>query len=419
MTGTAAVAATSDRAARLRADLADKLVADGMITSPVVEAAFRAVRRHEFVPAGTPLEAAYNAADSVVTKKDGHGADIASVSAPFIQALMIGQARLEPGMSVLEIGTSGYNAALLAEVVGEAGRVVSMDIDPEVAARAADLLAAAGYADRVTVVLGDGEHAVPGHAPYDAIVVTAGAWDMPPAWRAQLARPHGSLVVPLRMNGVTRSIGFRHADGHLVSASAEVCGFVPMRGAAARAERVFQLPDPGGGHVTLRFDDDPPGDPGLLDGVLAAGSVTVWSEVTIEDRVSFADLHLWLAGFLPGFCRITASEGTALAAERPGKGWFPFGAVHGDSFSYLAVRKIQDAGGAVFEFGARAYGPHRQDAAEALAAQVRAWDSSGRDLPGTAFAFWPAGTSPGPLPDGAAAFRKAHGTVTVSWPARA
>jgi protein-L-isoaspartate(D-aspartate) O-methyltransferase len=423
------MAADSSRAARMRADLAGKLVADGMITSPLVEAAFRAVSRHEFVPASTPLEAAYNAADSVVTKKDENGADVSSVSAPFIQALMIRQAGLGPGMSVLEIGSGGYNAALLAEVTGEAGRVVSVDIDPEVTQRAAALLAAAGYAGRVTVVLGDGERGVPGYAPYDAILVTAGAWDIPPAWLTQLASTDGTLVVPLRMNGVTRSIAFRRADpadpadpadcadGHLVSASAEVCGFVPMQGAAARAERVVRLADPRGGHVMLRFDDGAPGDAGLLDGALAAGPVTVWSEVTIGDRVSFADLHLWLAGFLPGFCRVAASEGTALAAEQAGKGWFPFGAAHGDSFSYLAVRKTGGRDGAEFEFGARAYGPHGPDAAEALAAQIRAWDSRGRDLRGDAFAFWPDGTSPGSLPESTAVFRKSRGTVTCSWPA--
>ena len=52
---------------------------------------------------------------------------------------------------------------------------------------------------------GDGEHGAPGQGPFDAIIATAGAWDIPPSWTAQLA-DGGTLVVPLRMNGVTRVI---------------------------------------------------------------------------------------------------------------------------------------------------------------------------------------------------------------------
>lgn len=69
-----------------------RLVTDGAITSAAVEAAFRAVPRHEFVPAGTPLEAAYSAAHAVVTKRDARGSVLSSASAPARQARMIGQA---------------------------------------------------------------------------------------------------------------------------------------------------------------------------------------------------------------------------------------------------------------------------------------------------------------------------------------
>lgn len=410
----AASMADAETADQLREAMADRLIADGVITSPVVEAAFRAVPRHLFLPAGTTsLHDAYDTNVAPITKTDASGAHLSTVSAPWLQARMIAQAGIEPGMRVLEIGSGGYNAALLAEVTGEKGQVVTMDIDPEVTARAAAALAAAGYGDRVTVVTADGEQGVPERAPYDAIVVTAGAWDIPPAWTGQLTGG-GTLVLPLRMNMITRSIAFHRADGHLVSTSAEVCGFVPMQGGGARAERTFRLPDPGGGHVALRFDEGAPDDPGVLDGALASGPVTAWSGLRIGNAVSFADLHLWLAAFLPGFCRVAASEGTALAAEGVCKGWFPYGGVHGDSFSCLALRQT---GGAQSEFGARAYGPHSEDAADALVAQIRAWDAHGRDLSGGAFAVWPAGTAIPPLQEATGVFRKIHGTVTVSWPA--
>ncbi|WP_405087568.1 methyltransferase, FxLD system [Microbispora sp. NBC_01389] len=402
----------ADRAVKIRNALTDKLRTDGMITSEVVERAFRTVPRHEFAPPGTPLEVAYNADDSVATKTDEHGVIISSVSAPFIQARMIEQARLGPGMSVLEIGSGGYNAALLAEVVGPAGRVISMDIDPEVTERARALLEAAGYGNAVTVVLGDAEHGVPEAAPFDAIIVTVGAWDIPLAWLEQLASD-GTLVVPLRMNGITRSIAFRREADHLVSTSAEVCGFVAMQGQGEHAERVFLLPDAHGRAVKLRFDDGAPENPSLLDGVLATERTEAWSGVTVRHGVSFTDLHLWLAGFLPGFCKLAVDEGTDLANERGT--WFPFGVVRGDSFAYLAVRRALE--GAGVEFGARAYGAHGAEAATALVEQTQAWDRRARGGPAPTFAFWPTGSDRTRLSPGAAVFPKTHGLVTISWPA--
>lgn len=401
----------SDRAAEIRNALTDKLLADGMITSPVVERAFRTVPRHLFVPQGTPLEVAYNAADSVAIKRDSDGVIISSTSAPFIQARMIEQAELGPGMSVLEIGSGGYNAALLAEVVGADGRVVSVDIDPEVTGQARALLDATGYGSRVTVMQVDAENNVPGlDEPVDAILVTVGAWDISPTWLEQLATD-GALVVPLRMNGITRSIGFRREGDHLVSTSAEVCGFVPMQGSGAHDERVFLLPDANGHNVKLRFDGDVPQDLSLLDGVLATERTEVWSGVTIKHGVSFADLHLWFAGFLLGFCKLAVDEGTELAADR--KSWFPFGVVRGDSFACLAVRPALDGGGV--EFGARAYGMHGEVSAAAMVEQIQAWDRQVRSVE-PSFAYWPTGTDRPEFGEDTAVLEKTHGLVTISWP---
>ena len=221
----------ADRAADARGALVDKLLDSGRITTPVVEAAFRAVPRHAFVPAGTPLEEVYAVDRAVVTKRDEHGAALSSVSANYIQARMIEQAGVGRGMRVLEIGSGGYNAALLAEVVGDEGRVVSVDIDPDVTERTTALLRATGYGDRVEVLQVDAEHGVPGHEVFDRILVTVGAWDIAPAWLAALAAD-GVIVVPLRMNGVTRTIAFHRHGDHLVSSSSEVAGFVPMQGTA-------------------------------------------------------------------------------------------------------------------------------------------------------------------------------------------
>lgn len=400
------------RAAELRAALVDMLRADGKIISPAVEAAFRAVARERFLPADVPLEVAYAVDDAVVTKRDEHGVAVSSVSAAYIQARMLEQAELRDGMTVLEIGSGGLNAALIAEIVGEKGRVVSVDIDPEVTDRAAKLLDETGYGSRVRVLVADAEHGVPSDDRFDAIIVTVGAWDVAPALLDQLA-PEGVLVLPLIMNGVTRTIGFRRSGDHLESTSIEVAGFVPMQGAGRHPERVFLLTDANGKQVKLRFDSGVPDDMSPLDGVLATDRTDVWSGATIKHRTSFADLYLWFAWQLTGFCLLTVDDGTELAAERGT--WFPFGAVRGAGFAYLAIRPALE--GAGVEFGARAYGHDGELAATAMVEQIRAWDRDGRHTE-PVFGYWPTGSDHSQIPADAAVMDKTHGVVTISWPAR-
>src|SRR4051812_12966537 len=240
------------RAARLRTALADRLIAEGAVTTPELDQAFRVVPRHRFAP-GLPLELAY-ANQVVFVKRDRSGVPTSSVSAPDIQAIMLEQAAIEPGMRLLEIGSGGYNAALMAELAGPGGEVTTVDIDADVAARARACLDDADYRE-VRVLTADAESGVPAHAPYDRIVVTVEAWDLPPAWMRQLT-PHGRLVVPLRLRGLTRSVAFDRAGAtgtgagagagggqagdqgteHLVSRSARMCGFVKMQGAGHHAD---------------------------------------------------------------------------------------------------------------------------------------------------------------------------------------
>src|SRR5437588_11914733 len=86
------------------------------IRSDRVADAVRTVPRHLFAP-GAPLDAVYAATTSVITKWDEQGVATGSISAPEIQAFMLEQAAIAPGMNVLEIGSGGYNAALMAELV--------------------------------------------------------------------------------------------------------------------------------------------------------------------------------------------------------------------------------------------------------------------------------------------------------------
>ena len=159
---------------------------------------------------------------------------------------------------MLEIGAAtGINAALIYEVTGPSGRVVTIEIDEDLTAAARASLTAAGY-EQVKVICGDGAAGYAAGAPYDRIIVTAEAWDMSAAWWQQLASG-GRIVLPWRLHGsgLTRSLALDlDPSGRMVSRHARVCGFVPMRGDDAHDDRVLQLaPD-----VALKLDARDPHD---------------------------------------------------------------------------------------------------------------------------------------------------------------
>ncbi|MDT3395296.1 methyltransferase, FxLD system [Streptomyces sp. B1866] len=401
----------SERAAALRGKLADDLVAKGTIVSKEVEAAFRTVPRHLFAPEAT-LEAAYAQA-IVVTKRDEHGTTISSVSAPGIQAMMLEQAGLRPGMRVLEIGSGGYNAALIAELVGEHGEVTTVDIDPEVVTRARDCLATAGY-PRVRVALADAELGVPEHAPYDRIIVTVGAWDIPPAWTDQLASG-GRVIVPLRARGLTRSVVLEDEGGHLTSRGYELCGFVPMQGAGENRVRLAVLHDEKDEEVGLRLDDGQQADIDRLRAALTQPRAEAWPGVTIGGSVPFSDLDLWLATALPHYALLV---GTRKARERGIVATAsPLGTstlIDGGSFAYRVGRPVPGEED-LYEFGAYAHGPDAEKAAHRLVEEIRTWDREHRADHAT-YRVYPADTPGDRLPAGLV-LAKRHRIVTISWSA--
>lgn len=118
-----------------------------------------------------------------------------SCSQPSIVAEMLDALAVRPGQSVLEIGTgTGWNAALLAYLVGGSGRVVTIEVDPHVAEEARRALASAGYDP--FVMTGDGLAGYPAGAPYDRLICTASIREtVPSTWLDQL-RTEGRLVTP-------------------------------------------------------------------------------------------------------------------------------------------------------------------------------------------------------------------------------
>ena len=222
----------------LRASLVERLSAHGAIRSAAVERAMLTVPRHLFLP-GVSLAQAY--ADVAIATHWERGVAVSSASQPTMVAIMLEQLDLQPGMRALEIGAgTGYNAALLAELVGADGSVTTLDIDPTIAEEARARLWSAGY-ERVRILAADGAQGAPDFAPYDRIVLTAGAADISPAWIAQLVEG-GLLVAPLRLGGAEASVALRkEEDGVLRSVSLTPCGFMRLRGAESAPEHVVTL----------------------------------------------------------------------------------------------------------------------------------------------------------------------------------
>lgn len=402
--------ATTDRdeAVRLRNEVVDELTDKGWISTPEVEDVMRRVPRHAFAP-GASLEEAYNAYSPVVTKKDEYGVSISSVSAPQVQAIMLEQAAVKPGMNVLEVGSGGLNAAYLAELVGESGTVTTIDIDAEVTERATHLLVENGY-PQVNVVLADAAEDFPGHGPYDRIIVTAGAWDILPAWRKELV-DGGRVVVPLRMRGLTRTIGFERVANHLESTSAKVCGFVPMQGAAAHQEELLLVA--GTDEIGLRFDDGLPAEPSQLDNAVLTEREELWTSVTVGLQEPLDTLQMYLATVLDGFCVMAVDPDLNTGLVAPSNRYFSLAAVDGPDFAYLTTRRTADD--KHVEYGVHAFGPTRQKLARTMAEHVRIWAKERRGGPGPKISAFPARTPDDQLP-GERIIDKVHSRVTFSWP---
>ncbi|SES45451.1 methyltransferase, FxLD system [Actinokineospora terrae] len=398
----------SKRAIHLRTKMVDDLLAEGTIVSPRIEAAMRKVPRESFAP-GVDLEEVYQLFNGVVTKRDETGTSVSSVSAPQVQAHMLEQAAITEGMRILEIGSGGYNAALLAELVGPSGQVTTVDIDADITDRTSRVLDEIGYS-WINVVLADAESGVAEYAPYDRILVTVGAWDIPPAWVEQLV-PSGLLIVPLQVRGLSRTIAFEKADGYLVSRSARLFGFVSIQGAGAHQSKLLIMR---GGEVTLRFDDDFPIDPADLNGVFDTPRVEVWSGATIGRFELWAGTQMWMATALPGFGRVVLDKklSTGLITP-PGSHSAAMAVVDGGNLAYITTRSTPDE--SQVEFGVHAFGPEATALAEAVAAQLQIWARDHRNGPGPQFHVHPANTADDLLPEGRVVNKK-HSRITISWP---
>jgi protein-L-isoaspartate(D-aspartate) O-methyltransferase len=194
------------------------------IADPRVLEAMSRVPRELFVPEEIRTRAYADAALPI-----GQGQ---TISQPWIVAATIEALGLRGGETVLEVGGgSGYTGALFAEL---AEHVISVELVPELAARAREALAAAGYGpDRVEVIVGDGSLGLPDRAPFDAIAVHAASPGPPSALLDQLA-PGGRLVAPVAADGNESLTLFwrdKSDPEHFMRREISPCRFVPLLGA--------------------------------------------------------------------------------------------------------------------------------------------------------------------------------------------
>lgn len=212
-------AAAEDEAAfaRARQQMVERQLKARDITDARVLWALGRIPRHRFV---RPALAGEAYADRPLPIDEGQ-----TISQPYIVALMTQLLELRGPERVLEVGTgSGYQAAVLAELVKQ---VYTIEILPGLAAGARARLKALGYTN-VEVRAGDGYQGWPDQAPFDAIIVTAGATHIPQALIAQL-KEGGRLVIPVDVaSGYQELLQGRKEHGRLVTRSVAPVRFVPL-----------------------------------------------------------------------------------------------------------------------------------------------------------------------------------------------
>jgi protein-L-isoaspartate(D-aspartate) O-methyltransferase len=192
-----------------------QLRARGIFDARVLDA-MRRVPRQEFVPKSLQAEA-----------YEDHPLPIGAgqtISQPYIVAIMLQALAVQPTDRVLEVGTgSGYVTALLAELAAE---VISIERHAGLAEQAEKLSPRLGYTN-VKCLVGDGSRGFAESAPYDAIMVSAAAAEIPSALLAQLSEG-GRMIVPVGPPDAQRLQFIHRKQGQLRAVDMDACRFVPL-----------------------------------------------------------------------------------------------------------------------------------------------------------------------------------------------
>ena len=201
-----------------RVEMVDRQIIARGVRDPRVLEAIRDVPRHRFVPADLQAQACEDRALPI--------ADAQTISQPYIVAIMTELLSPEPHHRVLEIGTgSGYQTAILSRL---SGHVVSIERHPGLAEAARRILAALEMTN-VEVHVGDGTEGFPAQAPFDRILVTAGAPSVPESLKEQLA-DGGRLVIPVGPAGFQHLTIVDRKGTRFDEHKRDACVFVPLIG---------------------------------------------------------------------------------------------------------------------------------------------------------------------------------------------
>ncbi len=208
----------ADKFVSARNDMVKNQIADRGISHNATLKAMRTVPRHLFVP-----KESQNEAYSDYPLPIGYGQ---TISQPYIVAYMTEVVLPATGKKVLEVGTgSGYQAAILAEIVDT---VYTIEIVPELARESAERFRSLGY-NNIKVKWGDGYNGWPEHAPFDIIMVTAAAKEIPEPLIEQLA-DKGRLVIPVGKPGsVQELILIVKRNGKIARTNLTLVRFVPFK----------------------------------------------------------------------------------------------------------------------------------------------------------------------------------------------
>ena len=207
-----------------RKELVRRLSKSGYIKTEKVRKAMETVPREEFLPASNRP---YAYADQPLPIGKGQ-----TISAPHMVAMICEILELEEGMKVLEIGTGfGYNAAVVAQIIGEKGQLYSIERIDSLAELAKDNLKRTGLGDNVTIIVGDGTKGYKEEAPFDRIYGTASAPSVPEPLKEQL-KIGGIMLIPVGEQQYFQDLVYikRESEDKYERKSIGGVAFVPMIG---------------------------------------------------------------------------------------------------------------------------------------------------------------------------------------------
>lgn len=169
----------------------------------------------------------------ITLQKEESALPPSTISQPSFVLHMLDLLEIKPGQSIFELGAgSGWNAALIARLVGPSGRVVSAEIITDIADRAEMSLQELGI-DNVEIIKGDGGSGWAAGAPYDRLIFTAGSFNLPAPYFEQV-KAGGRILFILKIPGGGDILHIlEKKEGYFTSSHALACGFVPMTGETA------------------------------------------------------------------------------------------------------------------------------------------------------------------------------------------